>query len=64
MQYFAFHSDEILNITEELWLLQKQLSRGILKKRCSENMQQIYRRTLMLKYGFNKIALHFGMGVL
>ena len=27
--------------------IQKQLSRGVLSKRCSENMQQIYRRTLM-----------------
>ena len=25
--------------------MQKQLSRGVLKKRCSENMQQIYKRT-------------------
>ena len=30
-------------------LYQKQHSRGILKKKCSENMQQIYRRTLMPK---------------
>ena len=26
---------------------QKQPLRGVLRKRCSENMQQIYRRTLM-----------------
>ena len=25
--------------------MQKQLSGGVLKKRCSENMQQIYKRT-------------------
>ena len=37
--------------------LQKQPSRGVLKKRCSENMQQIYRRTLMPKREFNKVAL-------
>ena len=30
-------------------LFQKQPSRGVLKKRCSENMQQIYRRTPMRK---------------
>ena len=36
---------------------QKQPSRGILKERCSENMQQIYRRTPMSKYDFNKGAL-------
>ena len=33
---------------------QKQSSRGVLKKRCSENMQQIYRRTSMPKCDFNK----------
>ena len=43
---------------------QKQPYRGVLKKRCSENMQQIYRRTLMLKCDFNKVAMksRFGMG--
>ena len=35
---------------------QKQPPRGVLIKRCSENMQQIYRRTLMLKYDFNKVG--------
>ena len=35
---------------------EKQPPRGILKKRCSENMQQIYRRTPMLKCDFNKVA--------
>ena len=52
--------------------LQKQPFRGVLKKKCSENMQQIY-RTSISKYDFNKVALqryktllksHFGMGVL
>ena len=37
---------------------QKQLSRGVLKKKCSENMKQIYRRTSMPKCDFKKIALH------
>ena len=32
----------------------KQPSRGVLKKRCSENMQQIYKRTPMSKCDFNK----------
>ena len=31
-------------------------SRGILTKRCSENMQQIYRRIPMPKCDFNKVA--------
>ena len=35
---------------------QKQPSRGVLKKRCSENMQQIYRRIPVLKCDFNKVA--------
>ena len=37
--------------------IQKQPSRGVLRKRCSENMQQIYRRTPMPKCDFNKVAL-------
>ena len=36
---------------------QKQPSRGVLKNRCSENMQQIYMRTLMPKCDFNKVGL-------
>ena len=36
--------------------LQKQPPRGILEKRCSENMQQIYRRTPMPKCDFNKVT--------
>ena len=37
---------------------QKQPLRGVFKKRCSENMQQTYRRTSLPK------CVHFGMGVL
>ena len=33
--------------------LQKQLFRGVLSKRCSENMQQTFRRTPMPKCDFN-----------
>ena len=36
--------------------VQKQPTRGVLKKRCYENMQQIYRRTPMPKSNFNKAA--------
>ena len=43
---------------------QKQPSRGVLRKRCSENMQQIYRRTPVPKYdllcNFIEIALRHG----
>ena len=35
---------------------QKQPPRDVLKKRCSENIQQIYRRTPMPKCEFNKVA--------
>ena len=40
-----------------LYLFQKQRSRGVLRKRCSENMQQVYRRAPMPKCYFNKVAL-------
>ena len=36
---------------------QKQPSIGVLRKRCSENIPQIYRRTPMPKCDFNKVAL-------
>ena len=43
---------------------QKQRSRGVLRKRCSENMQQIYRRTPMPMCDFDcnfiEIALWYG----
>ena len=35
--------------------IQKQPSRIVLSKRCSGNMQQIYRGTCMLKCHFNKL---------
>ena len=38
---------------------QMQPSRGVPRKRCSENIQQIYRRTPMPKYDFNKYAWNF-----
>ena len=53
----------------KLWQLIRKIatSRDILRKRCSENTQQIYRRTPMPKCDFNKVArqlywAHFGMG--
>ena len=38
-------------------IIQKQLFRGVLSKKCCKNMQQIYRRTSMLKCDLNKVAL-------
>ena len=37
-------------------LIQKQRSRGVLRKRCSENIQQLYGRTPMPKCDFNKVS--------
>ena len=37
-------------------MIQKQPSRVVLKKKYSENMQQIYRRIPMAKCDFNKVA--------
>ena len=36
---------------------QEQPSKGALRKRCSENIQQIYRTTPMSKFDFDKVAL-------
>ena len=38
---------------------QKQPLRVVPGKKCSENMQQIYRRTPMPNCDFNKVALYF-----
>ena len=38
---------------------QRQPSRSVLRKRCSENMQQFYKRTPIPKCDSNKVALHF-----
>ena len=37
--------------------IDKEPSRGVLRKRCSKNMQQSYRRTPILNYDFNKVAM-------
>ena len=39
-----------------LLVLQKQSPSGVPRKTCSENIQQIYRRTPMPKCDFNKLA--------
>ena len=40
----------------KLLYIRQQPPGGVLRKRCSENMQQMYRRTPMPKYDFNKVA--------
>ena len=44
--------------------LQYQPPRGVLKKSCSENMQQIYRRTPIPKCKATLLKSHFCMSVL
>ena len=39
--------------------VQKQSPRGVPRKKCFEDMQQIYRRTPMPIYDFNKVACNF-----
>ena len=41
------------------FLLQKQPSRRVLRKKCSENMQQIYRRRPIRKCGFKTFQSNF-----
>ena len=43
----------------KLGTTQKQPSRGVLRKRCSENVKQIYKRTPMTNCDFNTVALQY-----
>ena len=59
---FSHLSLENKNVGKHFYLLlkifgRKQLSRDVLRKRCYENMQQIYRWRPMPKSNFNKVAL-------
>ena len=45
-----------LDYVNKFIYIQKQPPRGIPRKWCSENMQQIYRRTPMPKCDFNKVG--------
>ena len=56
VMYFETSEQQLFRINLGCYL-PKQPSRGVLKKRCSENMQQINRRTPMPKCDFNKVAL-------
>ena len=51
-------SGELLLRHEGKFGMQKQPARGVPRKYCSENMQQIY-RTPMPKCNFNKVAMQF-----
>ena len=52
LQYFLMNC----LFTIFIWLKQKQPFRGVLRKRCFESMQQIYRKTPTLKHDFNKVG--------
>ena len=54
----VYHSSVFFIIDEET-LFQKQSSRGVLGKKCSEDMQQIYRRVPMPKCDFSEVACNF-----
>ena len=58
---YAINQNNIDLKVEDAKKLQKQPVRVVLRKRCSENMQQIYRRTPMLKCDFSKVALDTAM---
>ena len=44
-------------IETENGIIQKEPPKGVLRKMCSENMQQIYKKTPMLKCDVNKVAI-------
>ena len=45
------------NVKSNIMIIKKQPTRALPRKRCSDNLQQIYRTTRMLKCYFNKVAL-------
>ena len=65
LNLFKFNNKDIRKTS--MIFFQKQFSVGVLRKRCSENMQQIYKRTPMssvisikLQKNFIKIGLRHG----
>ena len=70
---YAFKKDKfrifIILGSKALSNIQKQTSKGVLRKRCSGNIQQIYRRKPMPKCDLSKVAAtllksYFGMCIL
>ena len=69
MKTYVFKDSWIKQLTDILFVealmlnlsqIQKPSSRDVLRKKCSENMQQIYRRTPMPKGDFScKFAAYF-----
>ena len=57
---FIIFFDWILSRIQKYFEInQQRLSLGVLIKRCYENMQQIYRRTPIPKFNFNKVVSNF-----
>ena len=56
LQFIFSRLNSVQRLEIRKMLFQKQPPRGVLKKRRSENMQQIYRRTPMPKCNFKKVA--------
>ena len=54
--WVAYITRDFLTSYSRSYYSQKQPPKGVIKKRCSENTQQIYRRTPMPKCDFNKVA--------
>ena len=57
LSFMISHKTNIFSVKTPNINFRKQPSGSVLKKRCSENKQQIYRRTPMPKCDFNKVAL-------
>ena len=56
LQYRSYFENKLFKLYLSTKIKQKQPSVGVLITRCSENVQQVYRRTPMPKCGFNKVA--------
>ena len=53
-RHFGALNQVFLKLKTKLLEISETAAQGVLRKKCSENMQQIYRRTPMLKCYFNK----------
>ena len=55
-KYVNFLTSKKISFLSVMCNVQKQPPSGVLRKRCSENMKQICRRTPMPKCDFSKVA--------
>ena len=54
-RHFGALNQVFLKLKTKLLEISETAAQGVLRKKCSENMQQIYRRTPMLKCYFSQI---------